>query len=562
MVKKTGKYMLLVCALLWCTVSFGQKSEINASSSRTTVGLNEPFRVTYSTSEGTGQFRVPKFKNFQVVSGPYTSQQTQFINGSRSFSKKMSFDIVATKKGVFNLATATMLVKGRVLESNSLKIEVKAEALRENTSTKKSKASFEVEILTSKKSVYVGEPLVLLFRAVLFDQVRDLTILQQPNFENVLQQQLDFKQTSKRESVSNRTATLLDFDKRLVIPNKPGTLKGQSLQISAKVQVPSGRRDFFGMPMTNFVAKVATGKIPSVIIKPLPSPKPEDYSGGIGDLNFVRELSRKEVNGNESITLKIRIEGIGNFNTLSVPHLVEPQGFDVYDPKFNENIRYTERGVRGYKEFEYLLVPQFKGTFILPEMTWVYFNTSKERYETITASADTLVVVGGAPSKTHLTNDLGVPLTKREVNAIDDDIRYLQQGEYVSDQAYDLKSWSWTVVGLMLLGWGVQVIPRKKVKGGSTSRKKELQKLVETAFDSAHENRFGIMLNSLEERFLELGIAKENTSLEEITQLLGDVHGLAVHQLIERCQIAQYAPSASSGDHELLTEFTRLWNNI
>ena len=326
MVKKTGKYMLLVCALLWCTLSFGQKSEINASSSRTTVGLNEPFRVTYSTSEGTGQFRVPEFKNFQVVSGPYTSQQTQFINGSRSFSKKMSFDIVATKKGVFNLATATMLVKGRVLESNSLKIEVKAEALRENTSTKKSKASFEVEILTSKKSVYVGEPLVLLFRAVLFDQVRDLTILQQPNFENVLQQQLDFKQTSKRELVGNRTATLLDFDKRLVIPNKPGTLKGQSLQISAKVQVPSGRRDFFGMPMNNFVAKVATGKIPSVIIKPLPSPKPEDYSGGIGDLNFVRELSRKEVNGNESITLKIRIEGTGNFNTLSVPHLVEPQG--------------------------------------------------------------------------------------------------------------------------------------------------------------------------------------------------------------------------------------------
>lgn len=561
MVKKTGKYMLLVCALLWCTVSFGQNSEINASSSRTTVGLNEPFRVTYSTSEGSGQFQVPLFKNFRVVSGPYTSQQTQFINGSRSFSKTMAFDIVATKKGVFNLATATIQLKGRVLESNSLKIEVKAEASRENTSTKKSKTSFDVEILTSKKSVYVGEPLVLLFRAVLFDQVRDLTILQQPNFENVLQQQLDFKQTSKRESVNNRTATLLDFDKRLIIPNKPGILKGQSLQITAKVQVPSGRRDFFGMPMNNFVAQVATGKIPSVTIKPLPSPKPEHYSGGIGDLNFVRELSRKEVNGNESVTLKIRIEGTGNFNTLSVPDLIEPQGFDVYDPKFNENIRYTERGVRGYKEYEYLLVPQFKGTFILPEMTWVYFNTSKERYETITASADTLVVIGDAAG-TPIKGELGVPMTKREVNAISDDIRYLQQGEHASDRAYDLKSWSWAVVGLLLLGWGVQLIPRKKVKGSSTSRKKELQKLVETAFDSGHENRFGIMLNSLEERFLELGIAKENTSLEEITQLLGDLHGPAVHQLIERCQIAQYAPSVSSGDQELLTEFTRLWNNI
>ncbi|MEJ6565818.1 MAG: hypothetical protein QNL40_00520, partial [Flavobacteriales bacterium] len=115
---------------------------------------------------------------------------------------------------------------------------------------------------------------------------------------------------------------------------------------------------------------------------------------------------------------------------------------------------------------------------------------------------------------------------------------------------------------LVLLGWGVQIIPRRKVKNGSASRKKELQKLVEKAFDSDHENRFGIMLNSLEERFLELGISKEDTSLTEITQLLGDVHGPAVHQLIERCQIAQYAPNAFSGDRELLTEFKRLWNNI
>ena len=562
MVKKTGKYILLMCALLWCSLSFGQKAAINASSSRTTVGLNEPFRVTYSTSEANGQFQAPQFKNFQVVSGPYTSQQTQFINGSRSFSKKMTYDIVATKQGVFNLAPATMILDGRVMKSNSLKIEVIAGASGGNNSAKKSKASFEVEILTSKKSVYVGEPLVLLFRAVLFDQVRDLTILQQPNFENVLQQQLDFKQASKRESVGNRTATLLDFDKRLIIPNKPGTLKGQALQISAKVQVPSGRRDFFGMPLNNFISQVATGQIPSVKIKPLPSPKPKGYSGGIGDLNFIRELSRKEVNGNESITLKIRIEGTGNFNTLSVPDLIEPQGFDVYDPKFNENIRYTERGVRGYKEFEYLLVPQFKGTFILPEMSWVYFNTGKERYETVTAAADTLVVAGDATARMTLTDDSGLTLTKREVNAIGDDIRYLLHGEHTLHQAYDFKLWVWSVLGLVLLGWGVQIIPRRKVKNGSASRKKELQKLVEKAFDSDHENRFGIMLNSLEERFLELGISKEDTSLIEITQLLGDVHGPAVHQLIERCQIAQYAPNAFSGDRELLTEFKRLWNNI
>ena len=67
--------------------------------------------------------------------------------------------------------------------------------------------------------------------------MRDLSIIQAPNFENVLQQQLEFKQESTREVVGNKMATVLDFDKRLILPNKPGTLGGQELKISGQVQV-------------------------------------------------------------------------------------------------------------------------------------------------------------------------------------------------------------------------------------------------------------------------------------------------------------------------------------
>ena len=218
--KKIGK-LLLLCAVLLHGVAFGQNATLTASCSKTTVGLNEPFRITFTTNTRKGTIIPPNFEKFIVVSGPYQSSQTQIINGRMSSQRSIAYEIVAQEEGVFTLPPARMKVSGQELESNRLKITVKAGAKRNSRAERNAKESFNVRILASKKSVYVGEPIVLKFRATLFDPVRDLSIIQAPNFENVLQQQLEFKQESTRELVGNKMATVLDFDKRLILPNTP-----------------------------------------------------------------------------------------------------------------------------------------------------------------------------------------------------------------------------------------------------------------------------------------------------------------------------------------------------
>ena len=146
-------------------------------------------------------------------------------------------------------------------------------------------------------------------------------------------------------------------------------------------------------------------------------------TGAVGELKLTREFSRTSVSGDESITLKIKISGTGNFNTISVPELVSPQGFDIYDPKFNEKINYTTSGVSGYKELEYLLVPQFKGDFIVPEMRWTYFNTKTGTYEELILTEETVEVLSGAEAPAGA--DVNGAVVKREVQDIDSDIRYL-----------------------------------------------------------------------------------------------------------------------------------------
>ena len=557
--KKIGK-LLLVCAVLLHGVAFGQNATLTASCSKTTVGLNEPFRITFTTNTRKGTITPPNFEKFIVVSGPYQSSQTQIINGRMSSQRSIAYEIVAQEEGVFTLPPARMKVSGQELESNRLKITVKAGAKRNSRAERNAKESFNVRILASKKSVYVGEPIVLKFRATLFDPVRDLSIIQAPNFENVLQQQLEFKQESTREVVGNKMATVLDFDKRLILPNKPGTLGGQELKISGQVQVPTGRRDFFNMPLTKFVPQVATANIPAVKIKPLPEGAPEDFQGGVGELKLVREISRKEVSGSESVTIKLRVEGAGNFNTLEVPELIQPEGFDVYDPKYNENIRYSERGIRGYKEYEYLLVPQYRGSFIVPEMQWSYFNTRTERYETISIAADTLHVENPALSGVQENSDLEGAV-KREVKTIDDDIRYLQDHTYEAEGTSFL--YPWTLALLVLAGvlWLWQFAPERR-QGQQVNWKKSQLKIVQKAFGAQEEQRYGTMLNALEFALVKKGIHLEQVRLEALENVYDTPTANRILRLIEHCNMAQYAPIAASENVHHLTEFEEVWEQI
>ena len=556
MAKKTGKYLMFGAVLLWSTLALGQNGTLSAKCSHTTIGLDEPFRVTFSTDVRGGNIVPPSMNDFLIVGGPFQSQQTQIINGAMSFRSEVSYQLIAKSEGSFKIGPATLNSRQGTLESNILTITVKAGAVKESGVKKQVEDAFQVDIITSKKEVYVGEPFVMILRAYWSNQVRNLDMVQAPNFEGVLQNNLEFTQQQRREIIDGKRVVVLDFDKKLLTPTQPGTLGGQDLKVSGQVQVPSGRRDLFGRQLMSYANKIATAKIPAVKIKPLPSPKPEDFSGAVGKLDLIREFSRKEVNGDESITLKIKISGTGNFNTISVPELIPPQGFDIYDPKFNENIKYTSSGVRGFKELEYLLVPQFKGAFIVPEMRWTYFNTETGRYEEVVLEEEKVEVLSG--TEAPASNDVKGAVLKREVQDIDNDIRYLRR----VGEPHQKRNRSLVTVVLAALVAGLWIIQGVRTSGKSPSKQAVMQrekKKVMSAFSSGAMDRYGILFNTLEAQLLSRGLDKEHIKLATLQQSFGGDKGAQLHTLLERCQMAEYAPGGVSDDQWFIDEFKTVW---
>ena len=556
MVKKIGKYLMFGVVLLWSTLALGQNGTLSAKCSHTTVGLNEPFRVTFSTDTRGGNIVPPAMDDFLIVGGPFQSQQTQIINGAMSFQSEVSYQLIAKSEGSFKIGPATLNSEQGTLKSNILTIKVKAGAVKENRKNQQDKDGFQVDIITSQKEVYVGEPFVMILRAYWTNQVRNLDMVQSPNFEGVLQNNLEFKQQQRHEIIDGKRVVVLDFDKKLLTPTQPGTLEGQDLKVSGQVQIPTGQRDLFGRQLMTYTNKIATAKIPAVKIKPLPSPKPEGFSGAVGKLDLSRELSRKEINGDESITLKIKISGTGNFNTISVPELIPPQGFDIYDPKFNENIKYTASGVSGFKELEYLLVPQFKGEFIVPELRWTFFNTKTGTYEEVVLDEEKVEVLSGA--ELPASTDAKGSGNKREVQDIDSDIRYLHSVE----EPHQKRNSVLVTVLLAALVGGLWILQGVRISGKSPSKQALLQrekKRVLSAFSSGEMDRFGILFNTLEARLLSRGLDKEHINLASLQQTYGENKGVQLNTLLERCQMAEYAPGGVGDDQWFIGEFKTVW---
>ena len=99
MERKIGKYHWLWAFILFATGLVAQEVQLTARSSRTSVGLDEHFRITFSSNARRGELSPPNFEHFIVVGGPYRSQQTQIINGSMSFSQELTYQLVAQEEG-------------------------------------------------------------------------------------------------------------------------------------------------------------------------------------------------------------------------------------------------------------------------------------------------------------------------------------------------------------------------------------------------------------------------------------------------------------------------------
>ena len=105
------------------------------------VSMGEQFRLTYTISvKDVDEFRVGNIPDaFEVLIGPNRSVQSsyQMINGVTSSTSSITFTyiVVATKNGSFTIPPARVVVNGKSITSNTIKITVSGKGQRSEEHT-------------------------------------------------------------------------------------------------------------------------------------------------------------------------------------------------------------------------------------------------------------------------------------------------------------------------------------------------------------------------------------------------------------------------------------------
>ena len=417
-----------------------QEITIRASAPKV-VTLGQQFRLVYEINTKGGKFIPPKLDDFEVLMGPSTSysQSTQIINGhiSTHVSYTYTYILQPLKPGDFTIPPARLSLKGKVYESNPVKITVVKGSSGQGTSGAQrttntgqvaANSNLFVRMISDKKEVFLGEPVAVTVKIFSRVSLTGFEEVDMPEFNGFLKQEIPTPNLTslQREYIDGVAYNTGVIQRYLLFPQTTGDITIEPVKIVCLVRKrmhasPGGFFDDFFDTYQTVRQPIFSNKL-KIHVKPLPPGAPQDFNGAVGTFGLDASVDKMKLKVNDAVTLKVRISGNGNLKLIEAPRIDFPPDFETYDPKVVTRIKNTVHGATGYKQFEYLMIPRHAGKYRIPPVSFSYFDPVQKSYKTLRTPAFTLEVLKGeegAGTQVIVSGD------KEALKFLGKDIRYI-----------------------------------------------------------------------------------------------------------------------------------------
>jgi len=102
----------------------GQNGSITVRIDKDTVYLNETMNIEYIIENCSGNFELPVFDNFEIVSGPNVSSSLTIINGVKSQKMSYSFQLLPIESGDSEIPGMRINCEGSVIQTETIPIRI------------------------------------------------------------------------------------------------------------------------------------------------------------------------------------------------------------------------------------------------------------------------------------------------------------------------------------------------------------------------------------------------------------------------------------------------------
>lgn len=553
-----------------------------ASASKTKVAVGEQFQLSFTASGNANlnSYKAPNVSGLTVLMGPSTSSSVQIINGNMSQQIAITYIVVAEKEGVCSISSASVIINGKRIESNPLKIEVTKNPIndgKQNGNNSQSSNSF-VSTVVSQSKIYLGQQFTVTHKVYSRDQIVGFKDIEFPNYESFWSQVIDNKRQNIQlsiEVIEGVEYYCAEMRQAVLFPQKTGKIEILPVNVDMVVKQPSNKKpttifeQFFGTSYKEVELKVK-GKPITIEVVTLPeNNKPLNYKNYIGNFSCSTKLNKENAKTNEAVTLSITISGKGNLKMIEAPEINLPAEVEKYDPKVNERITINSSGMSGSKTFEYTLIPRASGKHNVKIEPLIFYDYDKKQYITIPSPEYELNIEKGANDEKNLVLS---PTEKQDITTLNNDIRYIKTGHLELSKKQDLFHGSilfYSLIGLIVLLFPALIVFRKKYnlqnadtignkrKKAAAVAKKHLKTaekyLTENNSDKFYDEILKAMYGYFSDTYT---IALSETNKEKIKHILSekgiaDELSVSFIKLLNDCEFARYAPSLASPKKEI-----------
>ncbi|MCM8787570.1 MAG: BatD family protein [Candidatus Omnitrophica bacterium] len=401
-VKNFGFLIFIFCFLTF-TFCYCDNIQFEVSVDKNKIALGETTQLnfTFHGSQNIPKPKIEKIENFNInYLGPSTV--ISIVNGKVSTSITHIFSLLPLKVGTFTIGPFSVEIDGKTYTSRSITIEVVSQSQAQiYDESSQSQSSFDFSQLKDriflvleidKKKLYLNEVVPIVVKLYVNRLgVRDIQfpVIQTQDFSIE-----KFEQPKQyRQEIAGVIYDVVEFRANLLAIKTGQFLLGPAklkcnLIVSKNI---SSRRipfddffrsffdedifeDFFGRYQT-YPIELNSIQIPMEVLSLPQENRPQDFGGAIGDFTLEVEATPLSVNVGDPITIKMKIKGEGNFDSVRTPQITNVDGFKVYEP--------TEKENKNEKVFEQVLIPQSTDIKFIPQINFTFFNPKTSQYKTL-----------------------------------------------------------------------------------------------------------------------------------------------------------------------------------
>ena len=521
------------------------------------------YQISIENADDAPNFSLPKMPNFAVISGPSKSSNFQWINGKQSSSVTLSWQLSPKRNGKLTIPSFSFPIDAKNYQTQAISVQV-SDQPKQNKSAQGKDIFLELDL--DKTDIFIGEQITGTLNLYSKIDVSGYEITQEPAAVGFLKEEISKprRPQGRRTHINGIAYSVFPMMTVAFFPTRTGELEidNYEMQVSIKVRTKSSRRSVFDDPFfstSRTQTKILRTKSQKIKVHRTPeNGKPKSFSGLVGQFNLSAEIDRIEIAENEASRLTMKISGRGNWRSADIPTPNFPNGFDVFDPKISDKVRYSNGKLAGSKTYEFVVIPRTSGDFTIPAQEISYFDPKQKKYRTkhtksfqISVSASDDLTASGTFSQEE------IEILSQDIRFIHDDTTLQKRGE---------KSASFWVlnglIGLTFFG-GLAMQFRQKQSSNldwQTERQQRSAlrhfekniKIAEKLLKSGNlDGFFEKSASAIRQYFRQkLQISEHQTDGEHLKIQFGD-SATDILQILERLEAGRFAPGVSSEKSDL-----------